>query len=312
MFSVFRFTYSQFIRKKFGARIIMEGAHIGEAKAYAEKLCASEQLEYVNGYDDPSIIAGAGTMGIEIIEDVPCVDVVVVPVGGAGLIAGISCAVKTLKPDVIVFGVEPEFAASYTAALAVGKPVSVKVTPTLADGLAVPMVGSHAFEVARHYVDECVLCTEKEVSLAILRLIENEKMVVEGGGAAGLAALLPGAQLDRPELKGKNIVVPLCGGNIDTTVLGRVLERGLAADDRLKALVATVSDRPGGIAKLTTLLGNHGASIKDMVRFFVLFCLFCFVSFIRIMLTLLFRVFPLSTCSIISVPFCIPISTMCM
>jgi threonine dehydratase len=174
------------------------------------------------------------------------------------------------------------------------------------------MVGPHAFEVARHYVNECVLCTEKEVSLAILRLIENEKMVVEGGGAAGLAALLPGAQLDRPELKGKNIVVPLCGGNIDTTVLGRVLERGLAADDRLKALVATVSDRPGGIAKLTTLLGNHGASIKDMVRFFVLFCLFCFVSFIRIMLTLLFRVFPLSTCSIISVPFCIPISTMCM
>ena len=257
----------------------MEGAHIGEAKAYAEKLCASEQLEYVNGYDDPSIIAGAGTMGIEIIEDVPCVDVVVVPVGGAGLIAGISCAVKTLKPDVIVFGVEPEFAASYTAALAAGKPVSVKVTPTLADGLAVPMVGPHAFEVARHYVDECVLCTEKEVSLAILRLIENEKMVVEGGGAAGLAALLPGAQLDRPELKGKNIVVPLCGGNIDTTVLGRVLERGLAADDRLKALVATVSDRPGGIAKLTTLLGNHGASIKDMVRFYYCFVLFCFVLF---------------------------------
>ncbi|KAL3823923.1 hypothetical protein ACHAXA_007894 [Cyclostephanos tholiformis] len=250
--------------RKFGARIIIEGAHIGEAKAYAENLVASEQLEYVNGYDDPSIIAGAGTMGIEIIEDVPCVDVVVVPVGGAGLIAGISCAVKTLKPDVTVFGVEPKFAASYTAALAAGKPVSVKVTPTLADGLAVPMVGPHAFEVARHYVDECVLCTEKEVSLAILRLIENEKMVVEGGGAAGLAALLPGAQLDRPELKGKNIVVPLCGGNIDTTVLGRVLERGLAADDRLKALVATVSDRPGGIAKLTTLLGNHGASIKDM------------------------------------------------
>jgi threonine dehydratase len=145
-----------------------------------------------------------------------------------------------------------------------GRPVSVTVTPTLADGLAVPMVGPHAFEVARHYVDECVLCTEKQVSLAILRLIENEKMVVEGGGAAGLAALLPGAQLDRPELKGKNIVIPLCGGNIDTTVLGRVLDRGLAADDRLKALVATVSDRPGGIAKLTTLLGQHGASIKDM------------------------------------------------
>eukprot|EP00578_Thalassiosira_sp_NH16_P013220 CAMPEP_0181125198 /NCGR_PEP_ID=MMETSP1071-20121207/26907_1 /TAXON_ID=35127 /ORGANISM="Thalassiosira sp., Strain NH16" /LENGTH=534 /DNA_ID=CAMNT_0023210595 /DNA_START=56 /DNA_END=1660 /DNA_ORIENTATION=+ len=253
--------------RKFGAKIIIEGAHIGESKEYAEKLVSSREgggLEYVNGYDDPPIIAGAGTIGMEIIEDVPCVDAVVVPVGGAGLIAGVSCAVKTLKPDVAVYGVEPEFAASYIAALGAGKPVPARITPTLADGLAVPTVGSHAFEVARHYVDECVTCTEKEVSLAILRLIENEKMVVEGGGATGLAALLPGAQLDRPELKGKNIVVPLCGGNIDTTVLGRVLERGLAADDRMKNFVATVSDRPGGIARLTTLLGDNGASIKDM------------------------------------------------
>ncbi|KAL3801005.1 hypothetical protein HJC23_002298 [Cyclotella cryptica] len=250
--------------RTFSATVIIEGQHIGEAKEYAEKLVESEGLSYVNGYDDPPIIAGAGTIGIEIIEDVPCVDAVVVPIGGAGLIAGISCAVKTLKPDVLVYGVEPEFAASYTAALQAGKPVAAMVTPTLADGLAVPVVGPHAFDVARHYVDECVLCTEKEVSLAILRLIENEKMVVEGGGATGLAALLPGAQLDREELKGKNIVVPLCGGNIDTTVLGRVLERGLAADDRLRNFIATVSDRPGGIARLTTLLGNMGASIKDM------------------------------------------------
>jgi threonine dehydratase len=252
------------IEQKFGARIIIEGAHIGESKEFAERLGATEGLSYVNGYDDPPIIAGAGTIGIEIIEDVPCVDAVVVPIGGAGLIAGISAAVKTLKPDVLVYGVEPEFAASYTAALQAGKPVPAIVTPTLADGLAVPVVGPHAFEVARHYVDECVLCTEKEVSLAILRLIENEKMVVEGGGATGLAALLPGAKLDRPELKGKNIVVPLCGGNIDTTVLGRVIERGLAADDRMRNFIATVSDRPGGIGRLTTLLGEVGASIKDM------------------------------------------------
>jgi len=250
--------------RKFGAKVIIKGAHIGEAKEFAEELIASENQSYVNGYDDPPIIAGAGTIGIEMIEDVPDLDAVVVPIGGAGLIAGIACAVKTLKPSAKVYGVEPEFAASYTEALKAGKPVPAHVTPTLADGLAVPVVGPHAFEVARHYVDECVTCTEKEVSLAILRLIENEKMVVEGGGASGLAALLPGAQLDRPELKGKNIVVPLCGGNIDTTVLGRVLERGLAADNRMKSLVAMVSDRPGGIAKLATLLADHGASIKDM------------------------------------------------
>jgi threonine dehydratase len=207
--------------------------HIGESKSYAENLANEEGLTYINGYDDPPIIAGAGTMGIEMIDDVPCVDVIVVPVGGAGLIAGVSCAAKTLKPDVKVFGVEPAYCASFTAAIHAGKPVPVPVTPTLADGLAVPVVGPHAFEVARYYVDETVQCSEKEISLAVLRLIENERMVVEGGGAAGLAALLPGGPLDRPDLKGKNIIVPLCGGNIDTTVLGRVMDRGLAADNRL-------------------------------------------------------------------------------
>jgi threonine dehydratase len=196
-------------------------------------LTANEGLSYVNGYDDPAILAGAGTIGMEMIDDVPQVDVVVVPIGGAGLIAGISCAIKTLKPDTKVIGVEPIFCASYTAALKAGKPVPAQFTPTLADGLAVPVVGSHAFEVARHYVDECVLTSEKEISLAVLRLLENEKIVVEGGGAAGLAALLPGGALDRADMKGKTIIVPLCGGNIDTTVLGRVLDRGLAADQRL-------------------------------------------------------------------------------
>jgi len=150
------------------------------------------------------------------------------------------------------------------AALKAGKPVPAEMTATLADGLAVPMVGRHAFEVARHYVDETVTTTEKQISLAVLRLIEQEKMVVEGGGATGLAALLPGGNLDRSDLKGKNIVVPLCGGNIDTTVLGRVLERGLSADSRLCNFYATVSDRPGGISRLTTLLAEEGASIKDI------------------------------------------------
>jgi threonine dehydratase len=190
--------------QRFGARICIEGQHIGEAKEYAETLVASENLDYINGYDDPPILAGAGTIGMEMIDDVPCVDAVVVPIGGGGLIAGISCAIKTLKPDCRVIGVEPAFCASYTAALKAGRPVPAPVTPTLADGLAVPVVGEHAFEVARHYVDECVLTTEKQISLAVLRLIENEKIVVEGGGATGLAALLPGGPLDRPDLKGKS------------------------------------------------------------------------------------------------------------
>jgi threonine dehydratase len=258
--SLFRSLYSQ----KFGARVIIFGEHIGEAKEHAETLVASEGLNYVNGYDDPPILAGAGTIGMEIMDDVPDVDVVVVPIGGAGLIAGVSCAIKTLRPCAKVIGVEPVFCASYTAALKAGRPVPAQFTPTLADGLAVPIVGAQAFEVARHYVDECVLTTEKEISLAVLRLLENEKVVVEGGGAAGLAALLPGGALDRADLKGKKIVVPLCGGNIDTTVLGRVLDRGLAADHRLVNFYATVSDRPGGISRLTAILNEEGASIKDI------------------------------------------------
>eukprot|EP00536_Pseudo-nitzschia_multiseries_P004710 jgi/Psemu1/237879/estExt_Genewise1.C_800003 len=252
--------------RQFGATVIVEGSHIGESKIKAEELARSNGLAYINGYDDPSIVAGAGTIGMEIVEDVPDVDAVVLPVGGAGLIAGVSCAIKTLKPNnCAVIGVEPERCASYTAALKAGVPVDITASTTLADGLAVPRVGSHAFRLAKRHVDECVLVNERAISLAVLRLVENEKMIVEGGGATGLAALLPGGPLyQRQDLSGKNIVVPLCGGNIDTAVLGRVLERGLAADHRLCNFTAEVSDRPGGIAGLTRLLAEQGASIKDI------------------------------------------------
>ncbi|GMI07030.1 hypothetical protein TrRE_jg3487 [Triparma retinervis] len=235
-----------------------------KTKLHSEDLCAERGYIYVNGYDDPPIMAGAGTIGVEICDQVPDLDAVIVPVGGAGLIGGVSCAVKTLMPDCKVFGVEPEFSASYTAALAAGEPVETLIEPTLADGLAVPKVGSHAFQMARHYVDETFLTTEREIAIACLRLIENEKLVVEGGGAIGLTPILPGGPMDTPEWKGKNVVVPICGGNIDTTTLGRVIDRGLAADMRLVRFVATVSDRPGGIARLTSLLAEEEASVKDI------------------------------------------------
>jgi threonine dehydratase len=250
--------------RKLGANVILKGMHIGEAKDFALADPQFAGMRYINGYDDPAIIAGAGSLGLEILDQVPDVDVVVVPVGGAGLIAGVALAIKTVRPDVLVIGVEPERCASYTAALAHGSPTPAAVSPTLADGLAVPCVGPHAFEVARHFVDRVVTVSERQVALAVLRLIEHEKAVVEGGGAAGLAALLPGGPLDIPELKGKTVCTPLCGGNIDTSVLGRVLERGLAADRRLVRFVVTVSDRPGGLAKLTALISGVGASIWDI------------------------------------------------
>lgn len=247
--------------RKFGANVILHGAHIGEAKEFAQR--EHSALKYINGYDDPEIIAGAGTMGIEILEQVPDVDVILVPVGGAGLIAGVSLAVKTLRPNVEVIGVEPENVASYAAALAAGYPVNGFKEATLADGLAVPVVGPTSFEIARRFVDYSVTVSEKLIAIAVLRLIETEKLVVEGGGAAALAAILPGAPL-YGKFKGKKVCVPLCGGNIDTTVLGRVIDRGLAADQRLIRFAATVSDRPGGIAQLSRDMADMGVSVKDI------------------------------------------------
>lgn len=247
--------------KTFGATVLIKGEHIGASKDVAMQIAKQHDLTYINGYDHPHIVAGQGTMGVEILEQKEDIDAVVVPIGGAGLIAGVALAIKTLKPDVMIIGVEPEKAASFTAALKADKPVPIEIGSTLADGLAVPCVGANAFHVARSRVDKVVTVSEKYIALAILRLVELEKIVVEGGGAAGLAACLQGLM---PELRGKKVVVPLCGGNIDTTVLGRCIERGLAADGRLCRFMVVVSDRPGGIAKLAALLTELGVSIKDI------------------------------------------------
>ena len=169
--------------RKFGANVILHGNHIGDAKEYALKELST--LKYINGYDDPEIIAGAGTMGVEILEQVPDVDVIFVPVGGAGLIAGVSLAVKVLQPHVQVIGVEPHNVTSFAAALHAGEPVNGFKAGTLADGLAVPIVGPTSFQVARRCVDETCSVTEGQISVAMLRLIEMEKIIVEGGGSTG-------------------------------------------------------------------------------------------------------------------------------
>lgn len=249
--------------RTFGANVVLHGVHIGEARDEATSNPAFAGMEYINGYDDAAILAGAGTLGLEIMQDVPDVDAVVIPCGGGGLLAGVGLAIKTLKPGVDVLAVEPENCPSFAAALKAGRPVATPTLTTLADGLAVPTVGGRAFEVARACTDDCVAVPEAAIALAVLRLIEGDKLATEGGGAAGLAALLPGQPL-HAQLQGKKVVLPLCGGNIDTTTLGRVLERGLAADGRLCRFVATVSDRPGGIARLTRFLADAGASLKDI------------------------------------------------
>jgi threonine dehydratase len=249
--------------RRLGANVILQGADIGEARAHADKIVKTKRLTYINGFDDLAIIAGQGTMGLEIAHQVPQLDAIIVPIGGAGLIAGVALALKTLNPRVKIIGVEPERAASFTAALRAGKPVHFEMQPTLADGLSVPQVGRNAFQIARNLVDKTILVGEREIALAILRLVELEKAVVEGAGAAPLAACL--ARLV-PELKGKSVVLPLCGGNIDTPILGRVLERGLASDGRLFRFTATISDRPGGLARFAGLLADTGVSILEIAH----------------------------------------------
>ena len=244
-----------------GATVLIHGAHIGEAREMAFGMGERAGMTYINGFDHPHIIAGAGSMGLEVVEQVPDVEAVLVPVGGAGLIAGVSLALRALRPDVRIIGVEPLNCPSLTAALAAGRPVAAPAWPTLADGLFVPRVGTNAFALAAAHVDSVVCVKEKYIALAMLRLLECEKVVVEGGGAVGLAALLQGLL---PELRGKKVVLPLCGGNVDTPVLGRVLERALAVDGRLVRFEALVSDRPGGIARLTEALAESGVSIKEI------------------------------------------------
>jgi threonine dehydratase len=194
---------------------------------------------------------------------VPNVDAVVVPIGGGGLIAGVSLAVKSVRPQMAVIGVEPRNVGPYSAALAAGRPVTVEMQPTLADGLAISQVGQLAFGIARQHVDQVVQVSEQEIALAILRLMELEKAVVEGAGAAALAAML-GDQLTG--LRGKTVVLVLAGGNIDLTILHRLIEIGMVADGRLVRFEATISDRPGGLARLATLIAEAGASIVDVAH----------------------------------------------
>ncbi|EDV92939.1 L-threonine ammonia-lyase [Drosophila grimshawi] len=249
--------------RNYKARVVVEGRDMGEAKSLAMRMSKEEELLYVNGYDHPHIMAGQGTIGLEILEQVPEPDAVVVPVGGGGLIAGIATAVKALSPNTKIIGVESEKCASFTNAMQNNGPISTSIKNTLADGLAVPKVGVNAYATALPLIDRMVVVKEEWIAVAILRLVEEEKCVVEGAGGAGLAAILSG-HLD--DLKGKKVVVLLCGGNIDTTVFGRCLERGLAAEGRLVKFNVEVSDRPGGINDLCALLVRVGVSIKDIMH----------------------------------------------
>jgi threonine dehydratase len=249
--------------RRLGANVVLHGETFRDAVAHAHELERQKQLTYIHGFNNPAIIAGQGTLGLEILEQVPDVEAIVLPIGGGGLAAGVALAVKSQRPDVQIFGVEPEQMPTFSAALAAGHPVDIPLRPTLADGLAVGRVGDLAFDLAAPRLDRVVTVGEEQFSLAVLRLAEMEKAVVEGAGGAALAGCLAGKL---PELAGRHVVLVLTGGNIDLAVLGRVIEHGLVVDGRLCRFTVTISDRPGGLARLAERIAAAGASVKEITH----------------------------------------------
>ncbi|PZC77611.1 hypothetical protein B5X24_HaOG203167 [Helicoverpa armigera] len=245
-----------------GGKIVLHGASMAEAKHYAMTMAKEKKMMYINGYDHPNVIEGQGTIGIEVIEQVPNVDAILVPCGGGSLLAGTAIAIKHLKPDCEVYGVVTDKTYSMVEALKKNERVTIPLEPSIADGLAVNKVGANTFHNMRGFVDKMVVVREDWVARAIMHVIEEEKVVIEGAAAVGIAAIMAGLF---PHLKGKTVVAVCSGGNIDATTLTRALERGMAAEGRLVKFKVTVSDRPGGLAELCSMLASLGVTMRDCV-----------------------------------------------
>jgi len=249
--------------RQFGASVVLHGDTFDEARTEADRLTKERELTYIHPFDDPHVIAGQGTLAFEILEQVPDAEAILVPVGGGGLLAGIATVLHALKPELQIIGVEPANAACFAAGLSTEGPVRVPTRFTLADGLAVAEAGRHTLAIARSRVRHMVQVGEEHLALAMLRMAEMEKCIIEGAGAAGLAALLSGKL---PELRGRRVVTLLTGGNIDPLAHSRVIERGLAADGRIYRFDALISDRPGGLAHLSALLAEAGSNVTEIVH----------------------------------------------
>ncbi len=247
--------------QRFGARVVLHGRNYDEAFEEALRLRDAEGATLVHPFDDPQVIAGQGTIGIELLDQVPELEVVIVPVGGGGLIAGIATALKELRPEVRVIGVEAAAVPAALRAREAGELVTIPAGETIAEGISVRRIGELPFDHIERYVDELVTVDEEEIASAVLLLLEREKTVAEGAGAASLAALIYGHV---PEVAGRNVVAVIGGGNIDVNLLSRIIDRGLIKDGRLAYLRVRVEDRPGALAALTALLAERGANVLEL------------------------------------------------
>jgi threonine dehydratase len=247
--------------KNFGAKVILKGGSFDEAVAYSKELCEKENYTYVHAFDDYNVISGQGTIGFEIVDDLPDVTVIVVPIGGGGIISGIAFAAKNLLPNVRIIGVQAEGCSPIIESLAKGTPIEFQNAKTIADGIAVKRPGEKTLPMIKEFVDEVVIVTEEEIARAIFHCVQNTRLVVEGAGAAGVAALLA----KKIKVKSDDIVCSvLCGGNIDGNLLARVLEQVMVRQGRYIVLKLLIVDRPGGLAGLLNQVAKTGANVIEV------------------------------------------------
>jgi threonine dehydratase len=249
--------------RRFGARVFFRGATLSDAMEEVRRLEAEERLTVVHAFDDERVIAGQGTVGLEILEQVPAFSVAVVPIGGGGLISGIALALRDAKPDVRIIGVEAEVAASALASRNAGHIVRIETSETIADGIATKQIGERTWPLIERWVDSIVTVTEEETAAAVHTLLERQKLVAEGAGAVPLAALLSGRIAVS---EGDTAVLVVSGGNIDVNLISRIIDRGLLHDGRLARLMIKVRDRPGNLARLADRVARTGANVLDIAH----------------------------------------------
>jgi threonine dehydratase len=245
--------------RAYGAEVVLHGANYDEACDEAIRRGEQQCLTFIHPFDDDAVIAGQGTLGLEMLQQHPEIDAVVVPIGGGGLIGGIACAVKETNPNVQIIGVQTSRLPSMKAAVTEGKPVTIPAAATIADGIAVRRAGERTLPLVQKYVDQIVTVDEEEIANAILLLLEREKTMAEGAGAAAIAAMVN----HKIQMSGKKIAVLVGGGNIDVTLLSRIIERGLVKDGRLVRLRVHLPDYPGALHRLTGILADHRANIVE-------------------------------------------------
>ena len=244
----------------YGATVLLQGDDFDQAQKHARHLMRENAATFIPAFDDPAIIAGQGTIGLEMLEQAEDLDAVVVPVGGGGLISGIGLAIKETRPGVKVIGVQAEAATALVDSYKANRRLTVRGKATVADGIAVGTPGRLTLPLVRQYVDELVVVGEEEITQAMMLVLERGKLLVEGAGAVGLAAVLGG----KVQIAGKKVAVVLSGGNVDAHLIARMVEHGLAHAGRYLVLRVMVEDRPGRLSRLLSIVSGTEANVLDI------------------------------------------------